>query len=433
MRSIVAKAAGALLAFAFLLAPAASGAVKVTPGQAACNGSSKLCERKLNEVVLPGSHNSMSASELGWNLPNQTFSIPNQLIRGARAMLIDTYYGEAQPNGQVVIVGKAQGHAQGAPLYLCHQFCQLGASELVPELAKVAGFLRDNPEEVLVFINQDAVHPQDFAKAVEQAGLLEYVYSGPAGPWPTLGEMIESDQRVLFLAESDAGDVPWYHEAYDGPVRETPYTFPADTSLLTDPALLNESCRSLRGEAAAGPDSLFLVNHWISAIPPKQEDAEVVNRRGALVDRARACQKRRGFMPSILAVDFFGTGDVVGAARELNGVRSKARLFSPRLRRALARAGRNARMSVPVRNRGDAAATSLRVCVTAPQRLARKPGCLRLGELPAGSKATFSFRVKTKKKARGSGRVRVKVRSSAGDYTLKARLRVKAARNKRRS
>ena len=432
MGSIVAKVAGVLAVSAFLLAPAASGAVKTSPGLPSCNGSSRLCERSLNEVVLPGSHNSMSASELGWNLPNQTWSIPSQLVRGARAMLIDTYYGEEQPNGQVVIVGKAQGHAQGAPLYLCHQFCQLGSSELVPVLASVADFLRANPDEVLVFINQDAVHPDDFASAVEQAGLLEFIYTGPAGPWPTLGEMVDSGQRVAMMAESDAGTVPWYHEAYDGPVRETPYTFPTDPALLTDPAQLNESCRSLRGEASAGAESLFLMNHWISTIPPKIEDAEVVNNKDVLVNRARACEQRRGFLPNIVAVDFFGAGDVVGAVRELNAVESKARPRSPGIRRAVARAGRKARLSVRVRNAGDVPATSVRVCVTPPKRLARRPRCLSLSELLAGSRADFGFRLATRKRARGNGVVRVKVRSSAGSYTVKARLKVKPAKRKRR-
>ena len=434
MLSTRAKAVSALVFAVLLIAPATAGAVKVSPGQISCNGSSRLCERKLNEVVLPGSHNSMSASELNWNLPNQTFSIPNQLKRGARAMLIDTYYGEPQPNGQVVIVGKAQGHAEGAPLYLCHQFCQLGSSELIPELVKIADFLHANPNEVLAFINQDAIHPDDFATAVEQAGLLEFIYTGPAGPWPTLGEMVASGQRVLMLAESDAGTVSWYHEAYDGVVRETPYTFTDDTALLTDPGQLNESCRSLRGEGTATQESLFLMNHWISEsnFQPNIQKAETVNREQVLVERARACEQRRGFLPNILAVDFFGTGDVTGAARQLNGVESKARLGSPRIRKASARAGRAARLSVPVTNSGDMEASSVRVCVTPPRRLARKPGCSGVGQMLAGSKATFRFRLATKKKAKGKGKIRIRVRSSVGSYTAKARLKVEARQRKRR-
>jgi len=434
--SIRGKVVGAL-AFAILLAsPAAAGAVKTSPGQIACNGSSTLCERKLNEVVLPGSHNSMSAEELGWILPNQTYPIPKQLELGARAMLVDIYYGNQLPDGRIGNLSKSQGRETGARLYLCHVLCLIGASELVPVLEDVADFLRANPNEVLVFINQDSVDPDDFAKAVEEAGLLDFIYTGPAGPWPTLGEMVSSNQRVVMLAESDAGSVSWYHEAYDGPVRETPYSFNSDPALLTDPALLNESCRSLRGEGSANSDSLFLMNHWISTVinppAPNIANAELVNRQSALVERARACEQRRGFLPSILAVDFYGTGDVVGATNELNGVASMPMLRSGKVANARVRAGRRAVIRVPVRNAGDAAASSVKVCAKVPRRLASKPRCLELNELQAGSKASFRLRLATKKKARGKGTVRIKVRSSAGTYTVKTRLKVKAAPRKRR-
>ncbi len=435
MFKTTARVAGVLAAAAFVFAPGASGAVRTTPGQISCNGSSALCERKLNEVVLPGSHNSMSASELGWFNPNQEYSIPNQLNRGARVLLIDTFYGEPQGNGQVVNVPKAQGRADGAPMYLCHASCLFGNSPLVPELKEVAAFLKANPGEVLIVINEDNVAADDFAAAVEDAGLLGYVHKGPAGPWPTLGAMVESGRRVVMLAQSEVGEVPWYHLAYDGAVRETPYSFIGADPLIR-PDQLNESCAPFRGEAAGTSDSLFLMNHWATnsnpgSFEPLISDAEVANTRKALVDRARACEQRRGFLPNMLAVDFFGTGDVVGAARELNGVKSKARLSSPRIRRATARAGRPARLSVPVRNVGDLPATSVKVCAIPPGRLARRPRCLRLGQMLAGSRAKFGFRLATKKKARGNGTVRIRVRSSAGSYKIKARLLVTAAKRRR--
>jgi hypothetical protein len=39
-----------------------------------------------------------------------------------------------------------------------------------------------------------------------------------------------------------------------------------------------------------------------------------------IVQRVRRCQRERGMTPNILAVDFAGIGDVVGAARALNGL-----------------------------------------------------------------------------------------------------------------
>jgi hypothetical protein len=285
-----------------------------------CNGHPALCSRTLDSVVLPGTHNSMAAEELGWTRPNQTFAIPGQLRRGARAFLIDTYYGrERFIGGENVVreIPKEEGRGTGAEMYLCHVFCNLGASKLVDVFRSVRDFLKANPREVLIFVNQDAVASDDFATKVSEAGLLPYVYRGSVTEWPTLDQMIATGQRVVFLAESDAGTVPWYHRAYGGPMRETPYTW-GSAAQLTEPGQLFESCRPLRG---GDTGRLFLMNHWVlvNGIPIR-EIAEQTNAKEALVARARACEERRGSRPTILAVDFFGTGDVVGAALELNGL-----------------------------------------------------------------------------------------------------------------
>lgn len=312
---------GSVVAALAVLTFAASSGAAVQP----CNGHPSLCSRTLDQVVLPGTHNSMSAEDLGWNLPNQTYDIPGQLRRGARAFLIDTFYGRVNPSsGKIENLTENEGSQTGADLYLCHVSCGGGASGLVQVLGQVASFLDANPREVLIFVNEDNVAPEDFARAVEGSGLIEDVYRGSTETWPTLNEMIASGGRVLFLAQSDAGSIPWYHLAYDGPMRETPYTFNAyqdsDTALLTSPDRLAESCRANRGGDTGG---LFLMNHWIlgSGVTPLRQFAEVVNTRPALVRRARACEELRGKMPTILAVDFFGTGDVVGAALELNGLK----------------------------------------------------------------------------------------------------------------
>lgn len=314
----------ALLAFAAMAAttPVASAGSPALP--VSCNGHPDLCSRTLDRVVLPGTHNSMAAEELGWNLANQTYDIPGQLERGARAFLIDTHYGrEVSVDGETVIenVDRAEGEQTGAKVYLCHVFCPFGASDLTEVLGEVRQFLETNPNEILVFVNEDYVAPRDFASAVEESGLIEHVYTEPLDHWPTLGEMIESDGRVLFLAQSESGDVPWYHRAYEGPMRETPYSFnDREIEMLTSPQGQVESCRANRGGNTGG---LFLMNHWIlgNGVSPRVEFAEAVNTREVLVNRARVCETVRGKLPTILAVDFLGVGDVVGAARELNGLK----------------------------------------------------------------------------------------------------------------
>lgn len=336
--SLPGRLAGVTLGLALgLLLPLVSTPSDAGAETARCNGHAALCSRTLDQVVLPGTHNSMSAEELGWNLPNQTYPIPGQLARGARAFLIDTFYGRpAATASGIENVPEAEGAQAGLDLYLCHVSCGGGASDLIEVFGQVDEFLDANPGEVLVFVNEDRVAPVDFAAAVEESGLIDHVYGEPLDRWPTLGEMVETGGRVLFLAQDDAGTVPWYHRAYDGPMRETPYTFnfydETDYAQLTDPARLEESCQPGRGENTGG---LFLMNHWMlgSAAIPLKSIAEVVNRKSVLVNRARACEKVRGKLPTILAVDFFGTGDVTGAARELNGLTPMPRLTPAQIRR----------------------------------------------------------------------------------------------------
>ena len=320
-----------------ILLPLVAGPADARAAAAPCNGHPALCSRTLDRVVLPGTHNSMSAEELGWNLPNQTYAIPGQLERGARAFLIDTYYGRLNPmDGTIENLGKAEGAAAGAKIYLCHVSCDGGATGLTEVFGRIDGFLDANPREILVFINEDNVTAGDFAAAVEESGLIDHIYEESLDRWPTLGEMIRTGGRVLFLAQSDAGSVPWYHRAYDGLMLETPYTFnfysETDYAQLTDPDRLDESCRPNRDNGIGG---LFLMNHWMlaNAVTPLKSVAEVVNRKSVLVRRARACERVRGKLPTILAVDFFGTGDVTGAARELNGLTTRPRLTPAQIRR----------------------------------------------------------------------------------------------------
>src|SRR5215204_7548604 len=91
-------------------------------------------------------------------------------------------------------------------MYLCHSFCELGATRLDSVLDDLRTFLAANPGAVVVVINQDYVTAQDFVEAVRDADLEELVYKGPVdGEWPTLREMVESNQRLVLPAENHAG------------------------------------------------------------------------------------------------------------------------------------------------------------------------------------------------------------------------------------
>ena len=73
-----------------------------------CNGHEALCDLRLDQLVLPATHNSMSNAEDGWIAPNQQVGLARQLEDGIRGMLLDT----KEWNGD---------------LYLCHGACELGS------------------------------------------------------------------------------------------------------------------------------------------------------------------------------------------------------------------------------------------------------------------------------------------------------------------
>ena len=310
-----------------------------------CNGFVALCNRPLNDVALAATHNSMASVTLPhWLFGQQDGTISDQLDQGIHGLLIDTYYGFAVRGGvrtDLETLPKRNTAEQevGAPavqaalrlrsrlpagtggqrgIFLCHGFCEIGSVTLASALADLRTFLVSHPGEVVVVINQDeGVTPTDIQKAFERAGLLDLVYRGPLGPFPTLRQMIDSNQRLVVMAENDAGDIPWYHLAYAHALQETPFRF-TSAAQLTDPAKLAASCRPHRGPTSA---PLFLLNHWVDTSPtPRPSLATVVNARAALLQRAQTCQRLRSHLPNLIAVDFYRRGDVLGVTDTLNGV-----------------------------------------------------------------------------------------------------------------
>jgi len=309
----------------------------------ACNGYAKLCDRPLNQVAFPGAHNAMSAADADFFAPNQERGLPKQLDAGVRVLLIDAHYGIKPPDGPVITdlkrergskarqgikqqfgkdaverveaIGERTGTAGGEGergTFLCHVVCELGATELTEALTGVREFVDTHPDEFLIIVIEDYVAPQDVERSFKDSGLLRYAYVHERdAPFPTLRELIESDQRVLVMAENDngGGAIPWYHDGFDL-MQETPFTFDSANELEEQ-----ASCKQNRGSAG---NPLFQLNHWVEKVPRSPDLGAEVNEYRFLLARARECRKRRGLIPNLVAVDFWNEGDVFEVSRKLN-------------------------------------------------------------------------------------------------------------------
>lgn len=305
---------------------------------ATCNGSARLCDRSVDKVVFPGAHNAMSnASISDWMFPHHPYAIPRMLDDGVRMLALDLHFGiptggrvktdldsEVNHNGMIEEALGTEGVAAAMRIrnrlvggedgrrgvYFCHGFCELGAYDAGPTLVQVRDFLAANPGEVLILVLEDYLPVEVTDSLFKATGLIDFVYTGPVRPWPTLGQMVATNQRVIVFIESGQSGVEWMHGTV-GEIQETPYTFrkPEDFS-----------CRPNRG----GTDgSLFLINHWIETTPaPRASNAALVNAYDFLLRRARACQRERRHLPNIISVDFYSVGDLVRVANTLNGIDS---------------------------------------------------------------------------------------------------------------
>jgi len=309
-----------------------------------CNGSAALCDRSVDKVVFPGAHNAMSnASIRDWMFPHHPFGIARMLDDGVRMLALDLHFGiptggrvktdldhEVGGRGKIEEALGAEGVAAAMRIrnrlvggedgqtgvYFCHGFCELGAYEAGPTLAEVREFLAANPGEVVILVLEDYLPITVTDSLIKVTGLFEYVYTGSTRPWPTLGQLVAANQRLIVFTESGQGGVPWLRPTL-GTIQETRYSFrkPEDFS-----------CRPNRGGTEG---SLFLINHWIETTPtPRASNAEIVNAYDFLLRRARACQRERRHIPNIISVDFYSVGDLVRVANTLNGIDSTVTVSS---------------------------------------------------------------------------------------------------------
>ncbi|WP_460797158.1 hypothetical protein [Nocardioides pacificus] len=309
-------------------------------GPPICNGHIELCARRYDDVAFAATHNSMAAAdEAGWFFAEQPDGILSQLDHGIRVFLIDSWYGQHTSRPGVIANtdgGWAAGMAEArrtigpgavasairlrdafdlrphGPVkpYLCHSLCELGSTDWLRVMKDVAAWMRAHPREVVTFFVQDQVSPEDTAELVQRAGLRPFVHlQQEREPWPTLGSMLASGRRLVFLMENESGGsaYPWLLDGFSW-VQDTPFLFRSPAAF---------SCAPNRGDVDA---PLFLLNHWITAKAREVSSARAVNSREILLSRVEKCAAERNRLPNFVAVDFYDQGDLLDVVDTINGL-----------------------------------------------------------------------------------------------------------------
>lgn len=276
-----------------------------------CNGYSEFCNRKYSNVTYVVAHNSPFHIH-GNAASNQVYDVTTQLNDGIRGLQSETHY----VNDTVM---------------LCHTSCdELNAGTLEAYLVKVKSWLDDNRLEVITILlgNEDFIDPGNYTAPVMNSGILDYVYTPRTRPmdidgWPTLGDMILTNKRVVMMLAYDANqeEIPWLLDMWSYQ-WQTPFS-PTDVDF---PCTVQRPPGQARN---VSENRLILANHNLNAeldvaslgidilIPNTAEltntnaNTTAVGAAGTTIDQ---CTGEWGRPPNYLLVDYYNIGNFNGSA-----------------------------------------------------------------------------------------------------------------------
>lgn len=205
-------------------------------------------------------------------------------------------------------------------LRLVHSFCLLGYSSIDNSFREIATFLQENKREVLLMPTQldfgtggeFSLLDLEIAMPTEFTDLL-YQYPGDV-PWPTLQELIDADQRILFFHYngercSSSTNCPYGFMNWFDYAVESEFSF-ANAVALDDKA---NACRITRGDTLTG---FYGVNVFTSIA--NEAECTILNEADFLRDHLAACAEITQRQVNLVLVDCWDNGDVLGVVHEFN-------------------------------------------------------------------------------------------------------------------
>ncbi|TLD22622.1 PLC-like phosphodiesterase [Venturia nashicola] len=274
-----------------------------------CNGYAELCNRQYSNITNVAAHNYPFVKS-GNTGSNQELGVTAQLNDGVRML-------------------QAQTHYENNTFWYCHTSCNLlNVGTIESSFKTIASWLAANPYDVLTILlgNSDQVDVNLYRSPFENSGLARYAYTPPQIPmavddWPTLGQMILSQQRLVVFMDYKANQtaVPWILDEFSQ-MWETPFspTDPAFPCTVQRPPKLNRN-QSL--------ERMYLANHNLnlqvsalgfSLLVPNTGVINTTNsddtaNASSLATMANTCQNDWGRPPNFLLVDYYNRGNIPGS------------------------------------------------------------------------------------------------------------------------
>lgn len=128
---------------------------------------------------------------------------------------------------------QGETHWVNNTVYNCHTTCDLlNAGTWQSELETLAAWLAQHPYDVVTFliVNSDYTTVENYVPAIQNSGIAQYLYTPQYVPqyrdqWPTLGEMILANTRVVLFMDYNANQtaVPYVLDEFSH-IWETPFS-----------------------------------------------------------------------------------------------------------------------------------------------------------------------------------------------------------------
>lgn len=285
-----------------------------------CNRHNVLCTRRYNNVSFATLHNAYAVSCSGFLFYNQHKSIDLALVSGARAFMLD-----------IVATSSSE-------IYLCHGSCSLGMANISDVLDTFGYFMQKNPREVVTLIweihDSKIIDKRDVKRLwhnmVTKSRISKFIftpnfvfhlrfpinYYAHEYIWPTLQDMIDSNERVVIFSDKYVSMHPYESPKWDmflyWFVLQTKWNILFSSDLQKPCSLTGTSERN----TAVNSKKMLIVNNFA------KDDSimQYIHNKIRYADSITKCASNLNLNPVFPAVDFWDVSNIFNDVDVLNKI-----------------------------------------------------------------------------------------------------------------